>query len=612
MEWVCNAPRYRLHRYFLLSFLALPSFAQLVSPTAIPKGPNPPVVFLNGYQATCPGSFAGTFGNAAAVLAASQIASVFFDNCSVQGGSFPPTMPSIEVLAYSFGNFLLGLKYTDGTPVTQVDIIAHSMGGLIVRSYLGSTYVNRSSPNGSSMQLAPFNIRRGVFLATPNFGTTVASLLGIDVQTQEMSPGSQFLLNLATWNGGLDDLAGLNAIAIAGDAGDGLESGIPGFDDGVVTLNSASLGFVRPGLTRVVRACHTGDAAVILLCPSSAPDIANITDPSNSVAQIITSFLTGTAAWQAIGTAVESVSTAANTGGLLVGFQNSVGASLTASSGTSSAGSGTVKLSAGAVGLFNESLPSGPGLSVQATVGGAPDTLTVNLAPATSTAVISKPGPVARGIVSAGSSVFPYAVAPGGFVSIYGSNLATSTASASLPYPLTLGGVSVSVNLNPVAIQHVSPGQINIIFPAAATGPLLLGIGNALGTFYTTVMVAPAVPSIFSLDGSGTGTAAALNAVSGAIVGNSAPLKSGTDYVELFLTGLGATTTQNGFEYAQANVTLTIGGQNCPVLYAGRVPGYSGLDQVNCQIPAGLSGSAVPVVITAAGRVSNTVTLAIQ
>ena len=37
-----------------------------------------------------------------------------------------------------------------------------------------------------------------------------------------------------------------------------------------------------------------------------------------------------------------------------------------------------------------------------------------------------------------------------------------------------------------------------------------------------------------------------------------------------------------------------------------------GLDQVNCQIPAGLSGNAVPVVITAAGRVSNTVTLAIR
>lgn len=596
-------------RSLLLSFLAFPAFAQLVAPTAIPKGPNPPVIFLDGYQALCPGSFTGTFGNAATVLAASQIASVFFDNCSVAASS---GRPAIEAMAYAFGNFLLGLKYTDGTPVTEVDIVAHSMGGLIVRSYLGSTYVNRSSPNGLVAQLPAFNIRKGVFLATPNFGTTVASLLGIDVQTQEMSPGSQFLVNLATWNGGLDDLAGLNAIAVAGNAGDGLESGIPGFDDGVVTLNSASLGFVRPGLTRVIRACHTGDAALILFCPPSAADIANITDASSSVAQIITSFLTGTTAWQSIGTAVESVATAANTGGLLVGFQNSVGTSLTATSGSATTGSGTVKLTAGAVGLFNESLPAGPGLSVQATVGGVADTLTVNLAPAASTAVISKPGPVVRGIVSSGSAVFPYAVAPGGFVSIYGSNLATSIASAALPYPLTLGGVSVNVGMNPVAIQYVSPGQINIIFPAAAPGPLLLGVGNDTGTFYTTVMVGSAVPSIFSLDGSGTGPAAALNALSGAIVGTSAPLRAGTDYVELFLTGLGATTMQNGLEYAQANVTLTIGGQNCPVLYAGRAPGYSGLDQVNCQIPAGLSGTTLPVVITAAGRVSNTVTLAIQ
>ena len=82
--------------------------------------------------------------------------------------------------------------------------------------------------------------------------------------------------------------------------------------------------------------------------------------------------------------------------------------------------------------------------------------------------------------------------------------------------------------------------------------------------------------------------------------------------MELFLTGLGATTAQNGLDYANATVTLTLGGVNCPVTYAGRVPGVPALDQVNCQVPAGLSGAAVPAIVTAAGRASNTVTLAIQ
>jgi uncharacterized protein (TIGR03437 family) len=601
------------HLLFAGFFIALPGAAQLVSPTAIPKGPNPPVVFLNGYQAICPGSFTGSFGNAATVLAASQIASVFFDNCSVNGATLPNGKPSIEGLAYSFGTFLQGLKYTDGTPVTQVDVVGHSMGGLIVRSYLGSTYVDRSAPNPATPQLPRFNIRKGVFLAVPNFGTTVASLLGgIDVQTQEMSPGSQFLLNLATWNGGLDDLGGLDAIAVAGDAGDGLESGIPGFDDGLITLNSASLGFVGPGITRVIHACHTPNPALILFCSSSAPDIASITDASSASAQIITSFLTGTTAWQSVGTAIESVSTAATTGGLLLGFEDAAGNPLGPSSGSVATGSGVVKLSAGPAALFDEDLPANTGLIVQATVGGAVDNLTVKLAPATSTAIISKPGPVVRGIVPAGSAAFPYAVAPGEFVSIYGSNLAPSGATAILPYPPSLAGVSVTVNSTPAAIQYVSTGQINIVFPAAPSGPVQFAVASPAGTFQTTAMVASAVPSIFSLDGSGTGPGAAINALSGTIVSTSAPLRSGIDYVSLFLTGLGATTTKNGLDYAQADVALSIGGKNCPVLYAGRAPGYAGLDQVNCQIPGGLSGAAVAVAITAGGRTSNTVTLAIQ
>jgi uncharacterized protein (TIGR03437 family) len=151
-----------------------------------------------------------------------------------------------------------------------------------------------------------------------------------------------------------------------------------------------------------------------------------------------------------------------------------------------------------------------------------------------------------------------------------------------------------------------------LIFPNLPSGVATLTVSNAAGKSSITVVVAPGVRSIFSLDGTGSGAAAAIKANGGVIVGTAAPLKAGADVVALFLTGLGATATQNGLDYAQATVSVTVGGQNCPVAYAGRVPGVPGLDQVNCQIPAGVSGSAVPVVITAAGRVSNTVTLAIQ
>src|SRR5437899_13093875 len=118
----------------LAGLLAVPAFAQLVAPNAIPKGPNPPVVFLDGYQQSCPGSFRGTFGNAATVLQATNIASVFFDNCTVAASS--GSRPNIETLAAGFGAFLFNLKYTDGTAVPQVDVVVHSMGGLILRAWL--------------------------------------------------------------------------------------------------------------------------------------------------------------------------------------------------------------------------------------------------------------------------------------------------------------------------------------------------------------------------------------------------------------------------------------------------------------------------------------------
>jgi uncharacterized protein (TIGR03437 family) len=48
------------------------------------------------------------------------------------------------------------------------------------------------------------------------------------------------------------------------------------------------------------------------------------------------------------------------------------------------------------------------------------------------------------------------------------------------------------------------------------------------------------------------------------------------------------------------------------VLYAGRSPGFAGLDQINAQIPAGVTGAAVAVVVNSGGRLSSTAYIAIQ
>ena len=137
--------------------------------------------------------------------------------------------------------------------MNQVDVVAHSMGGLVLRCYLSG----KQDAAGTFQPPAATNVRKAVFLATPHFGTPIASLVPLFTdQIEEMSSGSAFLFDLGTWNDTSDDLRGVDAIAAAGNAGTGLLTGTSGFDDGVVPLTSAALRFYGPGRTRVLPDCH--------------------------------------------------------------------------------------------------------------------------------------------------------------------------------------------------------------------------------------------------------------------------------------------------------------------------------------------------------------------
>jgi uncharacterized protein (TIGR03437 family) len=601
----------------LCFFLALPCLlgAQLIPPgSPIPKGPNPPAVFLNGYQSSCPsGGFSATFGNADKVLESGHIATVFFDNCTVANPN--PGRLTIEALGTAFASFLGGLRYADGTPVTEVDVIAHSMGGLILRSYLAG---KADATPAAYSPPANTGIRKAVFLATPHFGTALAGQLGSDAQTQQMSLGSQFLFDLNTWNQGLDDLRGVDALAVAGTGGTGVESGTASFggklDDGVVTINSASLGFLRPSRTRLVPACHASIPLLTSagLCFPGAAPIAEIADAANVTGQIIISFLTVTTQWQSLGQALEENGLAMALGGITLQVQDSVGAPL-AATGTITSPTGLdapLSKSSTSQVLYLEVFPAGSPRPIRVQSSGVPLQTTQTLPPGSEVPVILKPGPVVRGVVPAGGPIFPYNVAPGAFVAIYGTGLAGSTLSAPAPnYPTALGDVQVKVNGAAAAIQYISSGQLNIIWPDAAPGITKLTVATASGSFSTNVIVQSAVPSVFTLGGD---TAAAINGITGTVVSQAAPLHAGVDIVSLFLTGLGLTARTGNLDYARIQPTVTIGGQACDLTYAGRVPGFPALDQINCSVPAGLSGAAVPVIVTSNGRTANTVTLNIQ
>ena len=228
----------------------------------------PPVVLLTGWQTeftnSCPvaTSSAFTFGNLAQYLVADGVPVVYlFDNC-LEDANQP-----IETLANDLNLFLNTIKYDDGTQVPQIDLVGYSIGGLIARAYLAGLQVNQTY-----LPPTPTLVRKLVLIATPNFGSFVlantAATIQAGTQSAELIPGSSLLWNLASWNQHGDDLRGVDAIAIVGNAGSYTASTSSGAvlqnaSDGLVSVTSASLGFVssNAALTRIVPYCHLDPAA---------------------------------------------------------------------------------------------------------------------------------------------------------------------------------------------------------------------------------------------------------------------------------------------------------------------------------------------------------------
>ena len=573
--------------------------AQLIPAGApVPPTAKPPVVFVEGYIISCGTTFSNNFGNFDQLFQATGRVSLLFDNCAFSG------KPPIEELGNDFGAFLAGLKYTDGMPVTQVDIVAHSMGGLIVRSYLAG----KQTAPGVFQPPVNTGIRKAVFLAVPNFGSSVASVFGNDAETDEMSNGSLFTSDLATWNQGTDDLRGIDALALVGDDGNGLDVQ-SGFDDGIVSLSSGSIGFALPGRTRVIHYCHNAEGYITaaFLCPPNAPGIAQGNSATDTNAAIVLSFLNDTPGWQTLGQAVEQNKFLSTGGAIYVRAKSSSDQFVTIQKADASK-SLNIKNSAVA---WTELLPAQmQNLSLATSAGALQKTF--NLPPGYVSAVTVKNGPFITRVQPAAGAITPLNVAPGMFISIFGADLAAAVAEVDpLPYPATLGSVQVTINGTPIGLHYVGPSQINAIVPAAVQGLVTLTISNADGSHAVNALVQPAAPAIFTQDQTGSGPAAALNALTNVLVTGAAPLHAG-DFVALYVTGLGTAHLASGLQISDQQPTITVDGKSCPVTFAGPAPGYAGLDQINCQIPTAIAPTAsAPVVVTSGGS-SNVATLNIQ
>lgn len=228
-------------------------------------------------------------------------------------------------------------------------------------------------------------------------------------------------------------------------------------------------------------------------------------------------------------------------------------------------------------------------------------------------------------MVAVSSADYLTPVAPASLVSLFGSNLASSTASAQLDssgrLPVTLAGVSVQVSGQAAQLLYVSPSQINLVMPASVgsgTAEIVVQPRNVT----TTVEVRNTAPALFTADASGKGVGSILNGVTYALGPFSIETlqNNGDDKrTRLSLFGTGIRYAGNPFlDPSLTNAAASVQARasdasgnlyDLPVEYAGAAPIYFGLDQVNVVLPPQLDGlGALSITVTAGNVSSNVVT----
>jgi uncharacterized protein (TIGR03437 family) len=209
-------------------------------------------------------------------------------------------------------------------------------------------------------------------------------------------------------------------------------------------------------------------------------------------------------------------------------------------------------------------------------------------------------------------------IAPASWVSIYGSNFATTSRALATSdlvantIPTSLAGVSVQINSKPAFVQYVSPNQLNVLAPAdTSQGQVAVTVTNAAGTSNSvTANLQTILPGLSVL----SNYVRAVRYPDGAIVNGTGAAETGYTVsaavgqggiVALYGTGFGPTNSQvaTGVVFTGAYptnnaVAVSVGGISAEVLWAGLVG--PGLYQINIRIPASLADGDHAVVATVA------------
>ncbi len=217
------------------------------------------------------------------------------------------------------------------------------------------------------------------------------------------------------------------------------------------------------------------------------------------------------------------------------------------------------------------------------------------------------------------------AIAQGSLFIVLGKNLgpAAPQFAPSIPLGATLGGVSLSVTVGGKTLSPflllVSATRLMAVMPSTTpvgTGSLKVTYNGSTSSS-ASVQVARNAPGIFTLNGAGYGPATMQNYNSA----SDQPLNATIEAAHpgqigiLWGTGLGPITGDDSgpppVGSLPFNFQVLVGGKTSKILYAGRSPEFPGIDQVNFEIPAGVSGCQVPIVLKAESAVGNYATISV-
>jgi uncharacterized protein (TIGR03437 family) len=220
-------------------------------------------------------------------------------------------------------------------------------------------------------------------------------------------------------------------------------------------------------------------------------------------------------------------------------------------------------------------------------------------------------------------------IARGSLFAIFGNYLGpdTEVTATSFPLPTSDGLAGTRVHINTGTYSADIPVVYTSIHQVGAILPSNVPEGDATITLaYRTLTSNPALIHVvrsafgmFTLNQGGTGQAIVQNFVSASqlpvntIVSAAAPGQTGT----LWGTGLGPVSSGDEaagpvpgpLPYLDA---LYVGGQRANVRFAGRSACCAGIDQVDFDVPANVSGCYVPVAAVVNGVVSNIGTIAVS